>query len=87
MCIRDRDKGGYYDTTHLGNSNFVPIEQLQLDLLPAYFHPIEIKAAKLRHANALLEWADALYRTDGPSSIQRARELYKACLLYTSRCV
>lgn len=76
----EADKGGYYDTTHLGNSNFVPIEQLQLDLLPAYFHPIEIKAAKLRHANTLLEWADALYRTDEPSSIQRARELYKAVL-------
>jgi hypothetical protein len=69
------DSGVFYDTT-----TYSPIEQLQAELLPQAFHPIEIRAAKLRHANTLLEWADALYRTDEPSSIQRARELYKAVL-------
>ena len=69
------DDGSYYDTT-----TYNQLEQLQFDLLPRYLHPVELKAAKLRHANVLLEWADALYRTDEPSSIQRARELYKAVL-------
>lgn len=69
------DDGSYYDTT-----TYSQAEQLQAELLPASFHPIEIKAARLRHGNTLLEWADALYRTDEASSIQRARELYKAVL-------
>jgi len=33
---------------------------------------------RLRHGAALLEWADALYRTNEPANIARARELYKA---------
>jgi hypothetical protein len=35
---------------------------------------------KLRHVNALLDWADSLYRTDARDSIAHARELYKAAL-------
>jgi Tc toxin complex TcA C-terminal TcB-binding domain len=43
-------------------------------------HPIEARYLRLRHGIALLELADALYRTDEPSSIRRARELYKEVL-------
>ena len=43
-------------------------------------HPMERRFLKLRHAEAMLEWADALYRTEEPSSVQRAREVYKAVL-------
>jgi hypothetical protein len=67
--------GEYYDTT-----TYSAIEQVATQLLPSCTHPIESKAARLRQANALLEWADALYRTDESSSVQRARELYKAVL-------
>lgn len=35
---------------------------------------------RLKLGDALLEWADQLYRTDQPSNIQRARELYKGVL-------
>ena len=42
--------------------------------------PMEKQFFTLRHGNALLEWADALYRSDEPASIARARELYKAAL-------
>jgi hypothetical protein len=35
---------------------------------------------RLRHGNALLEWADSLFRSNSAASIQRARELYKAVL-------
>lgn len=35
---------------------------------------------RLKLGDALLEWADLLYRTDRPESINRARELYKAVL-------
>lgn len=43
-------------------------------------HPTEQQFFRLRQGNAMLEWADALYRTDNPSSIERARELYKSVL-------
>lgn len=43
-------------------------------------HIIERKFFHLRHGNALLAWADALYQTDIPANIARARELYKAVL-------
>jgi hypothetical protein len=42
--------------------------------------PFEERFFRLRHGNAMLEWADALYRTDDASNIARARELYKAVL-------
>lgn len=35
---------------------------------------------RLKLGDALLEWADQLYRSDRPDSIQRARELYKGVL-------
>jgi Tc toxin complex TcA C-terminal TcB-binding domain len=40
----------------------------------------EIGYFKLKLGNATLEWADALYRTNQPDSIMRARELYKGVL-------
>jgi hypothetical protein len=43
-------------------------------------HPVELAYFRLRHAGAMLDWADALYRTDEPGNIARARELYKAAL-------
>ena len=43
-------------------------------------HAMERRFLKLRHADAMLEWADTLYRADEPSAVQRAREVYKAVL-------
>lgn len=40
----------------------------------------ELGYFRLKLGNACLEWADALYRTNQPDSIMRARELYKAVL-------
>ena len=40
----------------------------------------EIGWFKLELGDAVLEWADALYRSNQPESIMRARELYKAVL-------
>jgi len=40
----------------------------------------ELGYFKLKLGNACLEWADALYRTNEPDSIMRARELYKAVI-------
>jgi Tc toxin complex TcA C-terminal TcB-binding domain len=43
-------------------------------------HPMELAFFRLRQGQAMLEWADALYRRDEPASVSRARELYKAVL-------
>jgi hypothetical protein len=40
----------------------------------------EIRYCRLRQANVMLEWADALYRLNEPTSMARARELYKGVL-------
>jgi hypothetical protein len=45
---------------------------------PSIVHPLEERYARIVQADALLSWAEALYRTDDPSSLERARELYKA---------
>lgn len=45
-----------------------------------YLHPMEKRFFALRHGNAMLEWADALYRSNEPANIARAREIYKAVL-------
>ena len=57
------------------------------DHLPAFAEMVEKMPAamekkffRLRQGNAMLEWADALYRTDEAASIARARELYKGVL-------
>ncbi|MBX3303346.1 MAG: hypothetical protein KF693_14120 [Nitrospira sp.] len=47
-------------------------------LFPA--NDVEKKWFRLKLGNALLEWADLLYRTDKPENMNRARELYKGVL-------
>jgi hypothetical protein len=42
--------------------------------------PFELRFFKLAQAEVMLAWADQLYRNDDPSSIRRARELYKGVL-------
>ena len=43
-------------------------------------HPLEERYARIVQADALLAWAEALYRTDDAASLERARELYKAVM-------
>lgn len=50
------------------------------EYLEGICHPVEQKHLRLLYAEAILAWADILYRTDDSPSIQRARELYKAAL-------
>lgn len=45
---------------------------------PAFLHRLEVSYARLVQADALLAWAEALYRTDEAANLERARELYKA---------
>ncbi len=45
---------------------------------PPLLHPLEERYARIVQADALLAWAEALYRTDDAASLERARELYKA---------
>jgi hypothetical protein len=45
---------------------------------PPLLHPLEERYARVVQADALLAWAEALYRTDDAASLERARELYKA---------
>jgi hypothetical protein len=42
--------------------------------------PFELRFFKLAQADVMLAWADQLYRNDDPSSIRRARELYKGVM-------
>jgi hypothetical protein len=51
--------------------------QLMRELIPAGIHPVEQLYFRLQLGTAMLDWADALYRTDEPANIDRARELYK----------
>lgn len=51
------------------------------EFITAYTHPYELAYFKIKQANAMLEWADKLYRSDNRSNIERARELYKGVLL------
>ena len=47
---------------------------------PPILHPLEERYARIVQADALLAWAEALYRTDDAASLERARELYKAVI-------
>ena len=47
---------------------------------PAILHPLEERYARLVQADALLAWAETLYRTDDAANLERARELYKAVM-------
>ncbi len=75
------------ETKNVGGAGFDTLRQLRYDdklagdLALAMLHPMEKKFFRLRHGNALLEWADALYRTGEASSVARARELYKAVMI------
>jgi hypothetical protein len=72
---RDDDSSGWVGGT------WEPADESDAYLLiPAHTHRVEIAFFKLRLANAMLEWADALYRSDEPAPIARARELYKGVL-------
>ncbi|MFD0688786.1 Tc toxin subunit A-related protein [Actinomadura fibrosa] len=51
--------------------------QLVRELIPGGVHPVEQLYLRLHLGAAMLEWADALYRTDEPANVERARELYK----------
>ncbi|OCK73953.1 carbohydrate-binding module family 12 protein [Lepidopterella palustris CBS 459.81] len=44
-------------------------------------HQVELAFARLQLGNAMLEWADKIYRQNDSSSVARARELYKGVLL------
>jgi Tc toxin complex TcA C-terminal TcB-binding domain len=45
-----------------------------------FIAPFELRFFKLAQAEVMLAWADQLYRNDDPSSIRRARELYKGVI-------
>jgi Tc toxin complex TcA C-terminal TcB-binding domain len=47
---------------------------------PPLLHPLEQRYARIVQADALLAWAETLYRTDDAASLERARELYKAVI-------
>jgi len=65
----------YYDTTPPSE-----IEQYAVAWNRRIPHLAEIRYCRLRQANVMLEWADALYRLNEPTSMARARELYKGVL-------
>ena len=72
----ERTVSGYPNLGDNDSSAHMPIFDGPLILI----HPREIQFFRLRQGNAMLEWADSLYRTDDPSNIARARELYKGVL-------
>jgi hypothetical protein len=47
------------------------------ELGPTDLHRVEEEFVRLVQGDAMLQWAEILYRTDDPSSLERARELYK----------
>jgi hypothetical protein len=70
----------YYDTTYLSQQ-----ELYVRDWSAKITHLAEQRYGRLRQANAMLEWADSLYRLDDPTSMARARELYKGVLFLHGR--
>jgi hypothetical protein len=54
-----------------------PSQELTRELIPECMHPVEQLYFRLQLGAAMLDWADALYRTDEPANVDRARELYK----------
>lgn len=43
-------------------------------------HQLEERYARIAQADAILAWAEALYRSDDAATLERARELYKAVI-------
>jgi hypothetical protein len=70
---------GPYDDTRYYHSWEYDTERLRAPIREAA-HPMEKRFFHLRQGAALVEWADALYRSDEAPNIQRARDLYKAVL-------
>jgi hypothetical protein len=68
------DDSFYFVTTSV-------LDILSNELVRTHTHSAEAGQFRLRQGAAVLEWADALYRTDEPDSIARARELYKAAFI------
>ncbi|HEY5705744.1 MAG TPA: DUF3597 domain-containing protein [Terrimicrobiaceae bacterium] len=67
-----------YDNFYGSEPNMV--EQFATEWSRRIPHAAEFKLFKLKQANAMLEWADALYRVNEPTAMARARELYKGTL-------
>lgn len=49
-----------------------------IEAAASILHPLEERYARIQQADALLAWAETLYRADDGASLERARELYKA---------
>lgn len=47
------------------------------ELGPTDLHAVEEAFVRLVQGDSMLKWAEVLYRSDDPSSLERARELYK----------
>jgi hypothetical protein len=71
----DEDKSGYADLLAPVGSMGAMVEWKNIVIAP-----FELRFFKLAQADLMLAWADQLYRNDDPSSIRRARELYKDVL-------
>lgn len=71
----DADYDQYYDTRTTN-----PVEQYSVYWSKRITHLAEQRYCRLRQANAMLEWADTLYRLNEPTPMARARELYKGVL-------
>jgi tetratricopeptide (TPR) repeat protein len=74
---REREDGGFLDTTGIEY-----YARLWARHIP---HLAEIRYCRLRQANVMLEWADALYRLNEPTRMARARGSIKACSGYMAR--
>lgn len=72
---------GVYERPWYG---FLGAPTIWFDLAPKRFtpllHRVERRRIALQFADAIVEWADALFRSDDASNAARARELYKAVL-------
>jgi hypothetical protein len=70
-----------YPSLYDDDSDYIPpanqVDYSFNQLIPSGIHPIELRFFHLHVGEAMLEWADTLYRTDDASNISRARELYK----------
>jgi hypothetical protein len=65
------------DSKYFGAGSSDPFYQLVQSLVPNGLHAVERAYYRLQMGEAMLGWADTLYRANDASSISRARELYK----------
>lgn len=77
-----------YNEKSAGRENAYPVASLGTDNRDysglqrnLAISPCEWRTFRLAQGRAMLDWAEELFRTDEPSSIRRARELYKGVLL------